>query len=244
MLFLGLLLFSCTDESLIESNESGSMPNDAAMKSSKSNSSTTVLPIYWDFNDLTGWLDATQVGSPNYTIENGHLNIATNANTWDRTKVKSVSTYTTGTYSWRVYVPTMGIGDMASIGAFLYKDDTHELDFEIGYGKLTARQELNASAEDLVVYMTSQANPFQSIMTKIQREQWYTFSIELKLDSKNKYVAIWKINGNTMASRTLTYGTKFKFKIFCSMENLTFIGDHIPSTRNYALFDFVGYNAS
>ena len=37
-----------------------------------------------------------------------------------------------GKYTWRVYVPAMGKGDQASIGVFLYRDDQHEIDSEIG----------------------------------------------------------------------------------------------------------------
>jgi Tfp pilus assembly PilM family ATPase len=83
----------------------------------------------------------------------------------------------------------MGVGDMASIGAFLYNDDTHELDSEIGYGKQASRLELNAASDDLLVYMTSQANPFQSIKNKIKREQWCTLSIKLTLEAKNRCFA-------------------------------------------------------
>jgi hypothetical protein len=54
----------------------------------------------------------------------------------------------------------MGVGDMASIGAFLYLDDTQELDFEVGYGRKNTRNELKAEPDDLIVYMTSQKNPF------------------------------------------------------------------------------------
>jgi hypothetical protein len=39
------------------------------------------------------------------------------------------------------------------------------------------------------------------------------------------------------------HGKESEFKIYCSMENLTFIGDHIPYTQNYALFDFVEYSS-
>jgi hypothetical protein len=42
----------------------------------------------------------------------------------------------------------------------------HEIDFEVGYGKQTLREQLNAEADDLIVYMTSQGNPFQSFNTK------------------------------------------------------------------------------
>jgi len=132
---------------------------------------------------------------------------------------------------------------MASIGAFLYNNDTHELDFEIGYGKQAERNELNAASDDLIVYMTSQANPVQSFRNVIKRGQWYTLTIELSLINR-KYFAIWKINNEILGSSALNYGTKSKFKIFCSVENLTFIGDHIPFSDNYALFDFVEFNSN
>ncbi len=88
--------------------------------------------------------------------------------------------------------------------------------------------------------MTSQANPAQTHRKTIKREQWYNLSIQLRLVNRN-YFAKWKINNEVMGSTQSSYGTKFKFKIFCSMENLTFIGDHIPYSNNYALFDFVEY---
>lgn len=241
-LALGLLLFSCSTEDTAEENPTATATSDSDTSVTAKGTPTKPSTVkIWDFSNLDEWEDATQVGVPNYLIENGSLRMFTNANTWDRTKVKSAATYTTGTYSWRVYVPEMGIGDCASIGAFLYSDDTHELDFEIGYGNTAIREELNAASDDLIVYNTSQANPYHSFQSKIKRGQWYTLSITLALNNKKKYVASWKIDNSILTSRTLTYGTGTKFKIFCSVENLTFIGDHIPYTLNYALFDWVEF---
>ena len=62
------------------------------------------------------------------------------------------------------------------------------------------------------------------------------------LNAKNKYVATWKIDDVVLTSKVLTYGTRTKFKIFCSLENLSFIGDHIPTIQNYTLFDWVKWN--
>lgn len=245
---LAMFLFSCSTQDLIEetpSNTTNSNPSTSEMsKNTTPNAAPTVSKI-WTFDNLNEWVDATQVGNPNYWIENGNLHMFTNANTWERTKVKNISgSYAAGTYSWRVYVPTMGTGDMASIGAFLYNNDTHELDFEIGYGKQSIRQQLNAAEDDLVAYMTSQANPFQSYAIKIKREQWHTLTLELTLNSKGRYVVKWKIDNVIAATATLTYGKTTKFNIFCSVENLTFIGDHIPSSQNYALFDSVEFNGN
>lgn len=232
-LALSLLLSSCSSQGII---------NKKASTTSKNNILKTSTSKTWDFNDLNNWKDATQTGDPNYSIKDGKLHIFTNANTRERVKIKSSTAFTNGSYTWRVYVPTMGKGDMTSIGAFLYHNDHHELDFEIGYGKQTERKALNTTDDELIVYMTSQGNPHHSFQSKIKRENWYTLTIELALDSNKKYVATWKINNIALTSAVLHYGLKTKFKIFCSVENLSFIGDHIPKTQNYALFDWVKYD--
>jgi len=200
------------------------------------------IDTQWDFNTLKRWVDGSQnmKNAINYSTYNGLLHIVTRPDTWDRPKVRTTKAYKKGKYSWRVYVPEMGVGDMASIGAFLYFDDTHELDFEIGYGTAVVREKLNASTEDLIVYMTSQANPFQSIPMKIKRNQWYTLAIEL-LIVNGKYKAVWYIDNAELVSLNLEYGESIPFYIFCSLENLTFLGDHIPNHYNYALFDYVEF---
>jgi hypothetical protein len=247
---LALILFSCTNEDIIDESVAPVSTKDESATSVSTNSKTSSPKITspstlktWNFDNLNEWVDATQVGVPNYFIDNGILNISTHADTYDRTKIKSVASYTTGTYTWKVFVPEMGVGDQASIGAFLYNNDTHELDFEIGYGKQSERTALNALEDELIVYMTSQANPALSYRKTIKRGQWYNLSIQLTVVNRN-YYAKWIINNEVVAATQLNYGTKFKFNIFCSMENLSFIGDHIPYSDNYALFDFVQYNAN
>lgn len=196
----------------------------------------------WNFDNLNEWEDATQSGLANYFIENGLLNMFTNPNTWERVKIKSVASYATGIYTWRIYVPAIGEGDCTGIGAFLYHNDKHEIDFEIGYGKQTERTALNATDDELLIYMTSQGNPHHSFQSKIKRENWYTLTIELALNANKKYVATWKIDNIAFTSAVLNYGPKTKFKIFCSVENLSFIADHIPYSKNYAVFDWVAFS--
>lgn len=200
----------------------------------------------YDFNDLQEWEDGSlnTNGKINYTIENGNLKIFSNANTWERSKVKSIAKFNSGTYKWRVYIPEMGIGDMTTVSSFLYYDDQHELDFEIGYGSQAIRNQLLAQSDDLIVYMSSQANPFQSIQKKIKRGQWYNLSLEMILNSNGKYHANWKIDDVILGTVQLNYGVETSFYIYCSVENLQFIGDHIPKSNNYALFDFVQFNSN
>ena len=98
-LALGMLLFSCSDEDSVEGTQivNKSISNSLEMARSGNSKTPTNTSKRWDFNDLNEWDDATQAGNPNYWIDNGVLHIFTNANTWDRTKVKSVSTYAAGT---------------------------------------------------------------------------------------------------------------------------------------------------
>ncbi len=202
----------------------------------------TTFNMRLNFDDLYGWVDASQNLNDvvNYTTNGGVLNIFTRANTWDRPKIRTIETYTHGKYSWNVFVPKMGAGDMASIGAFLYFNDSHELDFEIGYGKTLVRQKLNAKVDDLILYTNSQGNPYKSEFFKIKRDQWYTFEIEL-LIVNNKYQAVWYMNNTELYRLNLEYGESIPFYIFCSVENLTFIGDHIPTQNNNALFNYVEF---
>ena len=65
--------------------------------------------------------------------------------------------------------------------------------------------------------------------------------MELSLNTHKNYQVNWKINDELAATSQLEYGNKEKFSILCSLENLTFIGDHIPTQQNYALFDYVSY---
>jgi hypothetical protein len=234
---VGLLLFSCS----FGGNNVKTTKTEEIKSQSGHNSTKTIT---WNFDSLVGWQDATQSGDRNYYIDKTNLRIFTNANSWERVKIKTITTHTTGIYSWRIFTPEMGVGDMASIGAFLYADTDHELDFEIGYGKQIIRDQLNAKEDDLVVHMSSQGNPDRSFKTKIKRGRWHLFSMKLSLNSDRNYAVVWTIDNQLTAQTTLNYGIKKKFKIFCSLENLTFMGEHIPVQRNYALFDFVSYNTN
>ena len=39
----------------------------------------------------------------------------------------------------------------------------------------------------------------------------------------------------------LQFGNEISFRIYCSVENLKFIGDQIPQQENYGLYDYVEY---
>lgn len=224
-----LLFFCCAKPQSVEKNDSSPVTR-------------------WEFNDLNGWVDGSQntAGPDNYAVQNGKLRIFTRPETWDRAKVHTVNKrYGAGKYTWRIFIPTMGIGDQASIGAFLYHSDEFELDFEVGYGTAPVRQRLRAGADELIVYCTSQANPYQSVQSKVKREQWYDLTLDLDVDTSSagerNYHAVWLVDQSEIAELNLSFGEEKLFYIFCSVENLKFLGDHIPHQLNYALFDFVEF---
>lgn len=196
----------------------------------------------WEFCDLAEWRDGSQNNSPrSYAVSDGMLRISTRGETRDRVKVRTADSFGAGKYTWRLFVPEMGKGDQASIGAFLYKDDKHELDFEIGYGKATVREKLKATNTDLVCYCTCQEHPFSSSEFLIESNAWHTISIDVGYGEDNNYLIKWFINDKQAKQLQTTFGDEIAFTVFCSVENLLFIGDHIPTQDNYAIFDYVEF---
>lgn len=196
------------------------------------------------FDDLSEWRDDSTEGSPkSYAIRDGVLRIETRKASRDRVKITHHRRdFGEGRYSWRVYVPPMGAGDQASIGAFLYRDDKHEVDFEIGYGKAALRKRLRCGPGDLVCYCTSQGFPFSSSQLKIRAGRWYTLAIDLTVGKGGDYLVKWAIDGRVV--KTLETGIKpvVTFGIHCSVENLAFMGDHLPKQKHYALFDWMEFD--
>jgi hypothetical protein len=191
---------------------------------------------------LNEWQDDSQNNSPrSYSINNGILRISTRGQTRDRVKVRTTSRFGAGKYTWRVYVPEMGKGDQASIGAFLYKDDEHEVDFEIGYGKASVRKTLKASDTDLVCYCTSQGYPYSSNQLLVESEVWHTVSIEVSHGKNDDYLITWVVDGKKSKQLQTSFGDEITFTVHCSVENLLFIGDHVPTQENYAIFDYVEF---
>ncbi len=156
-------------------------------------------------------------------------------------KVRTVDRFGDGTYTWRIYIPAMGQGDQASIGAFLYRDDKHEVDLEIGYGRTDLRNELNAGETQLVCYCTNQGHPYNSSQVLVKREQWHTFSIEIGHGTNDNYLITWFVDGRQTKQLQTSFSDEITFTVHCSVENLTFIGDHIPTQENHAAFDFVQF---
>lgn len=193
---------------------------------------------------MTGWTNASQAteGSVRYEFRDGNLRLWTDSGTYQRPKVRSNSeNYRTGTYLWRVYVPAMELNSQVSVGAFLWCDDGHELDFEIGSGQEAVRRQYNAQDDEVLMYLTSQANPWHQSIHPIKSERWYDVAIVITETKDKHYKVRWLLDGKVMDTAIMQYGKKFPFGIYCSLENLKFIGDH-PSTReHYTLFNKVGF---
>ena len=189
------------------------------------------------------WENASQNNSPkSYSLENSHLKIITRPEVWDRIKIKTKrADFGLGTYTWRVYVPKMTIGDKASIGAFIYLDDQHELDFEIGSGKHYFREKLGVKPDELLVYCTSQSLPHSSDALLIKHDAWYNLKIQVSENETDKYVIKWFVNDELLKTLTLAYGKAQRFSVYCSLENLDFIGNKLPEYPHFTLFDWFKY---
>ena len=199
--------------------------------------------IRWNFKTLDLWPGNSQAMDENgggYRLTGDTLRFETKQGTYERPKVGSIDRFTFGKYTWRVYVPMPGKNDQTSVGAFIYFDDQHEVDFEIGHGKEAVRIERNAGDDEVLAYMTSQDYPWFQEIIPVKAEKWYDLSIELK-NADGKYKIIWSIDDKEVASVQTVFGDEIEFKILCSLENLKFIGDGPSSQDNYCLFDYVEF---
>lgn len=202
----------------------------------------------WNFNEMEDWAhmnqntpyDSNPNPEPKTVTENGMLAIHVRKGTQDRRKVLTRDKiYTTGRYKWRLYLPKLDKCGRTSVGAWIYCDDQHELDFEIGSGTQAERTRLGAGDDDLVVAMTSQANPYVS-GRQLVKTGWHTVEMDLTLVNGN-YEVKWFIDGGLRQTQRLAFGTAFSFYIYCSVENLGFMGDHLPTQDNTAYYDRVEY---
>ena len=212
--------------------------------------------IRYEFGDFEGWeKKGLKPGITPITIEDcaecedgKAMKIYTRAgeeyqgtNEGDRFKLQSTTQFGSGRYEWRIFVPEMGMNDRASIGAFLYFDDYHELDFEICSGTSADRAAHNAGADEVLCLVSSQANPFFTEKTPIKSGVWHTFVMDLKLENK-KYLAEWLVDGRSLKKQLLDFGeSDAYFRIINSVENLMGMGDHAATRENYALFDYLEY---
>ena len=192
------------------------------------------------FNSL--WVDASQRSPKSYVLKNNNLKITTRAYTTDRVKVKTRNRKLGfGSYEWRVFVPEMAINERCSIGAFLYNDDQHELDFEIGSGLLDIRKKLNAKNDDLLLYCTAQSQANNPTIVLVKQNTWVNLKLELTIGEDSLYYVNWFLNGLSIKQLQLNYGDSFKFRAFCSLENIPFIGQNVPTRDNFTKFDCFKY---
>lgn len=181
-----------------------------------------------------------------------------------RVKQKSPrSDFGFGLYEWRLFVPVISPANAQfSVGAFVYADDAHELDFECGRGTSTARASATlkhldgttgaALATDMLCYLTSQGNPAVSTRVALPTATWHTLHLAMTTDASSHYAVTWKIDGVAVQTQQLAYGPadacemyvpgrKCTWQAFMSTENLAFLGDTYPTARNDVHFDWFQY---
>ena len=196
----------------------------------------------WGFKNLDGWVYCHQDDNPERqcSVEKGKLKIFTRAGSADRKKMRTADKiYTTGRYTWRAYISDIAEGDQTSIGCWLYCDDKHEIDFETGPGKSDVREQVGALPGDMIVYMTTQGNPYNTKFVAI-KPGWHIFELDLT-SVDGKYKVDWIIDGEILSSVQQSFGPEVAFYIYCSVENLKFLGEHPATQDNYGLFDYVKY---
>ncbi len=191
---------------------------------------------------LTNWIDNSWKSPATYLLENKHLKITTRPNSVDRVKIRSNREFTTGTYTWRIFVPEFNLFEQVSIGAFLYHNEKEEFefDFEIGSGKKIDREKINLKNDEAIVYCVSQFSPFNSSQYSVKMNAYSDFKMKL-IDVNGFYFVKWFINNKKVKELQTKVKSNIEFKVHCSLENLFFMGDVKTSVENYVLFDGFTY---
>lgn len=184
------------------------------------------------------WIDNSWKSPASYQLENGNLKITTRANSIDRVKVRSKRKFTTGTYTWRIFIPKFKKQEQVSIGAFLYhnKKEEFEFDFEIGSGKKAKREKLELKNDEAIVYCVSQFLPSKTSYFRVKMNAFSDFKMEL-IDVDGFYLVKWYINNKQVKELQTQVKSNIKFQVHCSLENLHFMGNKKTTSENFVLFD-------
>ena len=186
----------------------------------------------------SNWINNSWKSPASYSLINGKLKITTRPNSKDRVKIRSKQKFTTGSYSWKIFIPKFKPFEQVSIGAFLYHNEAKEFefDFEIGYGQKIDREKINLKEEDAIVFCVSQFSPSSSSHFGVKMGTFSEFKMEL-LDVDGFYLVKWYINNQKVKELQTKIKSNIKFKAHCSLENLHFMGDVKTSSENSVLFD-------
>lgn len=200
--------------------------------------------IVWSAKDIfEGWVYHHQDTSTVYSawLDKDTLCLATRANTYDRTKMHTRESFGAGVYRWMTYIPALPEGDQTSVGSWIYCDDHHEIDFEVGWGKDAARAEAGCKPGQMVACMTNQDFPFTSSYVAID-PGWHEFEINLEVKD-GKYVEHWSIDGVEKKKQAVGFGPETRFHVEVSVENLKFIGTHMATAYNVGRYQWVSYSS-
>ena len=186
----------------------------------------------------SNWINNSWKSPASYFLENGKLKITTRPNSKDRVKVRSKQKFTTGIYTWKIFVPKFKAYEQVSIGAFLYHNETKEFefDFEIGFGQKIDREKINLKEDQAIVFCVSQFSPSNSSHFGVKMGEPSEFKMEL-IDVDGFYLVKWFINNQKVKELQTKVKSTIKFKAHCSLENLHFMGDVKTSSENFVLFD-------
>ncbi|RMD90570.1 MAG: hypothetical protein D6813_08950 [Calditrichaeota bacterium] len=164
-------------------------------------------------------------------------------NKWQRVKVRTKDQYGYGSYTWRVKLPDFEENTHVGVGAFLYNDDEHELDFEIGYGGKnyykfrTTRQGFPQYTN--INYIRKTENNWYSlrmVLNKIKKDGLFNSKVVSKVE--------WYVDdgsGFRKIDEVILNYVDWKFYIFCSVENLSLYGKYDTTYETHAYFDYVRY---
>lgn len=176
------------------------------------------------------------------------VTLFTNSQSAQRVKLTTnIGIYSTGSYEWRTFIPSIQPDDSISIGMFIISDRIYEgiqpeLDFECGYGLQSDRDNIpGIFSSDAICHLVSHDKPKPDPkIVKIRSQSWHTFKLVISDD----YHATWYIDGIQMHKVPVSYSNEISFIPMISLEHLPFMGgEYPPLTGGEAHFDYFRYTS-
>ena len=119
--------------------------------------------------------------------------------------------FTSGLYSWRTFIPSLKEGEKADVGAWIYCDDHHAVDFAVGWGSGEERRKAHCLPGEVLAYMTNRDGPYASDCVPVSTG-WHEFALRLDVVD-GLYEIHWIIDGREKKHQMVNFGLETAFRI-------------------------------
>ena len=169
------------------------MGSSAVMKGcDKSMPLPTENAFYWDAREIHETWQYTH-GSPAFNTE---------------------QIFTSGLYSWRIFIPELKGGEPSGVGTWISCDDRHEVRFSVSRGNELERHRAHCLPGEVLVHLSNLNGPSTQTSFPVSTG-WHEFAIRLD-EVDGHYDIHWLIDGREKKQQSVNFGPETAFRICVS----------------------------